>query len=121
VDAYWQAVGRNPLLFGGWFALARLERQQGATDRVESLRGFLLENVPHSTPWRWHQLLLASDSGDDERFGESFNFVLARLPQYRQEAVELALGFWGGWTRPWPARTPATSGMYSLNAWPAGM
>lgn len=105
-DAYWQAVGRNPLLFGGWFALARLERQLGATERVEALRGFLLDNVPHSTPWRWHQLLLASDSGDDGRFGESFNFVLERLPQHRQEAVELALAFWGGWTQMFARTNP---------------
>ena len=97
-DAYWQAVGRNPLLFGGWFALARLERQAGASQRVDALREFLQKNVPPSTPWRWHQLLLASDSGDDARFAEAFNFVLGRLPQYRQEAVELALGFWGGWS-----------------------
>lgn len=97
-DAYWQAVGRNPLLFGGWFALARLERQAGPSQRVDALREFLQKNVPPSTPWRWHQLLLASDSGDDARFADTFNFVLGRLPQYRQEAVELALAFWGGWS-----------------------
>jgi hypothetical protein len=97
MDSYWQAVGRNPLLFGGWFALARLELRQGETPRAEALREFLLDNVPPSTAWRWHQLLLASDSDDDARFGETFNFVLERLPRHRQEAVELALNFWGDW------------------------
>jgi len=110
IDCYWQAVGRNPLLFGGWFALARLEMRQGEAPRADALREFLLENVPPSTAWRWHQLLLASDSGDDVRFGETFNFVLERLPRYRQEAVELALNFWGDW----PAILARTT---SANKW----
>jgi hypothetical protein len=96
-DAYWQAVGRNPLLFGGWFALARLERQSGDGQRADALHDFLLASVPPSRSWGWYHLLLASDRRDDARFEQSFNFVLASLPQHRQEAVELALGFWGGW------------------------
>jgi hypothetical protein len=97
VDAYWQAVGRNPLLFGGWFALARLERQLGDVQRADALHDFLLASVPPSRSWGWQHLLLASDRRDDARFEQSFNFVLANLPKHRQEAVELALGFWGGW------------------------
>lgn len=116
VGAYWEAVGRNPLLFGGWFALARLERQMGATPRVDSLREFLLSHVPSSTTWRWHQLLLAGDSRDEARFTESFNFVLERLPQYRQEAVELALGFWGGWPAAFGRTDPANRWTLLLEA-----
>lgn len=97
VSAYWQAVGRNPLLFGGWFALARLERQSGEVTRAEKLHDFLLTNVPSSTAWSWPQLLLAADRGDEARFRETYNFVLANLPRHRQEAVEVALGFWSGW------------------------
>jgi hypothetical protein len=97
VDAYWQALGRNPLLFGGWFAVARLERQLDANSRSEALYDFLLRQVPPSTPWRWHQFLLAADRKDDAEFAEAFNFVLAKLPQHRQEAMEVALGFWDGW------------------------
>lgn len=95
--AYWQAVDRNPLLFGGWFALARLERQLGDARRADALHDFLLANVPPSTAWGWHHLLLAADRRDEAHFEQGFNFVLANLPKYRQEAVELALGFWGGW------------------------
>ncbi len=96
-DAYWQAVGRNPLLFGGWFALARLERQMGDARQADALHDFLLATVPPSRSWGWHHLLLAADRRDEARFRQGFNFVLESLPQYRQEAVELALGFWGGW------------------------
>ncbi len=97
VDAYWRGVGRNPLLLGGWFALARLERQLDAGPRADALHDFLLSRVPVSTPWRWHQLLLAADRRDEAGFERAFNFVLGRLPGYRQEAVEMALVFWGGW------------------------
>jgi len=97
-DAYWQAVGRNPLLFGGWFALARLERQRGAARQADALHDFLLAGVPPSTSWGWHHLLLAADRRDEARFRQGFNFVLGNMPRYRQEAVELALGFWGGWS-----------------------
>lgn len=98
IASYWQAVGRNPLLFGGWFALARLERQSGDVERAEKLHDFLLTHVPPSTAWSWNHLLLAADRGDEARFRESFNFVLANLPRYRQEAVEVAMGVWSGWT-----------------------
>ena len=97
-DAYWQAVGRNPLLFGGWFALARLERQRGAARQADTLHDFLLAAVPPSTSWGWQHLLLAADRRDDSRFRQGFNFVLGHMPRHRQEAVELALGFWGGWS-----------------------
>lgn len=97
VDAYWQALGRNPLLLGGWFAVARLERQLEVNARTDALHDFLLRQVPPSTPWRWHQLLLAADRKDAAEFAAAFNFVLARLPQHRQEAMEVALGFWAGW------------------------
>jgi hypothetical protein len=97
VEAYWQGVGRNPLLLGGWFALARLERQLEAGIRADALHDFLINRVPPSTPWRWHQLLLAADRKDDAAFAEAFNFVLNRLPEHRQEALQLALGFWSGW------------------------
>lgn len=97
VDAYWRGVGRNPLLLGGWFALARLERQLHAGPRADALHDFLLSRAPVSTPWRWQQLLLAADRKNEARFEHAFNFVLRRLPGYRQEAVEMALGFWGGW------------------------
>ena len=98
VDAYWRGVGRNPLLLGGWFALARLERQAGPGPRVDALHDFLLAHAPFSTPWRWNQLLLAAGRKDEARFAQAFNFVLQRLPGYRQEAVEMALGFWGEWS-----------------------
>jgi len=97
VAAYWQAVGRNPLLLGGWFALARLERQLDAGPRADALYNLLLTQVPPATPWRWHQLLLAADRKDEAAFAPAFNFVLSRLPQHRQEALELAFGLWGGW------------------------
>lgn len=96
VDAYWQGVGRNPLLLDGWFALARLERQRDAGS-ADALRDFLLARAPVSTPWRWQQLLLAADGKDEARFARAFNFALRRLGGYRQEAVEVALGFWGEW------------------------
>ncbi|MGE4442824.1 MAG: hypothetical protein AB7D27_15255 [Desulfomicrobium sp.] len=95
VDAYWRGVGRNPLLFEGWFALARLERQRGR-DGAGALHDFLLR-APLSTAWRWQQLLLAVDRQDGARFAQTFNDVLCRLAGHRQEAVEVALGFWGGW------------------------
>lgn len=97
VESYWQGVGRNPLLLGGWFALARLERQLDTGPRADALHDFLIKRVPPSTPWRWHQLLLAADRKDDAAFAEAFNFVLNRLPEHRQEALQLALGFWSGW------------------------
>lgn len=97
-DAYRQAVGRNPLLFGAWFALARLERQRGDIRQADALDDFLLASVPPSTSWEWRRLLLATDRRDEVRFRQSFNFVLGSMPQYHQEAVELALGFWGGWS-----------------------
>ncbi len=95
VDGYWRGVGRNPLLFEGWFALARLERQRGR-DGADALHEFLLR-VPLATSWRWQQLLLAVDGQDQAWFAQAFNDVLRRLVGYRQEAVEIALGFWGGW------------------------
>ena len=98
VDAYWRGVGRNPLLLGGWFALARLERQLDQGPRSDALHDFLLTHAPVSTPWRWNQLLLAADRKDEARFAQAFNFVLNRQPGYRQEAVEMALGFWGEWS-----------------------
>lgn len=96
-EAYWQAVGRNPLLFGGWFALARLERQLGDSARSDTLHDVLLARIPASTSWGWHHMLLAAERGDQERLTQSFNFVLEHLPGHRQEAVEVALAFWGGW------------------------
>lgn len=97
VDAYWRGVGRNPLLLGGWFALARLERQLDPGPRADAMHDFLLAHSPVSTTWRWQQLLLAADRKDEARFAQAFNFVLQRLPGYRQEAVEMALVFWGEW------------------------
>lgn len=96
VEAYWRGVGRNPLLLDGWFALARLERQREAPS-ADALRDFLIAHVPVSTTWRWQQLLLAAESRDEARFAQAFNYVLHRLAEYRQEAVEVALGFWGEW------------------------
>ncbi len=97
VEAYWQGVGRNPLLLGGWFALARLQRQLDEGSQVGSLHDFLLAHVPPSTSWRWHQLMLAADKKDEAAFAEAFNYVLERLPGHRPEAVMVALDFWGGW------------------------
>jgi hypothetical protein len=97
VEAYWQGVARNPLLLGAWFALARLLPQLDEEAKVKSLHDVLLAHVPPSTPWRWHQLMLAADKKDEATFTEGFNHVLSRLPRHRQEAVILALDFWGGW------------------------
>jgi len=97
VEAYWQGVARNPLLLGAWFALARLLPQLDEGAKVKSLHDVLLAHVPSSTPWRWHQLMLAADKKDETTFAEGFNYVLSRLPRHRQEAVILALDFWGGW------------------------
>ena len=97
VEAYWQGVARNPLLLGAWFALARLLPQLDEGAKVKSLHDVLLAHVPSSTPWRWHQLMLAADIKDEAKFAEGFNYVLSRLPRHRQEAVMLALDFWGGW------------------------
>jgi len=96
VEAYWQGIARNPLLFDGWFALARLERQR-ETGSADALHDFLIAHVPVSTTWRWQQLLLAAERRDEPRFAQAFNYVLHRLAEYRQEAVEVALGFWGEW------------------------
>jgi hypothetical protein len=96
VEAYWRGVGRNPLLLDGWFALARLERQREAPS-ADALRDFLIAHAPVSTTWRWQQLLLAAERRDEARFAQAFNDVLHRLAEYRQEAVEVALGFWGEW------------------------
>ena len=108
-DAYLQAVARNPLLFGCWFALAQLENRQGPSRRADALCALLLENVPPATPWRWRQLLLAAECADEGRFRETFNFVLQYLPQHRQEAVEMALGFWGDWSATFARTDPANT------------
>lgn len=92
--AYWGAVGRNPLLLGAWFALARLEPD---AHRAEGLRRFLLAHLPRSAAWAWQRCLLAADGGDEAGFAQAFNAVLHRLPGHRREAVEVGLGFWGGW------------------------
>lgn len=97
VDAYWRGAGRNPLLLDAWFALARLERRLDAGPRSDALRDFLLAHVPVSTSWGWQRFLLASEGRGEARLAQSFNFVLRRLAAYRQEAVEVALGVWGGW------------------------
>lgn len=97
VEAYWQGVARNPLLLGAWFALARLLPRLDEEAKAESLHDVLLAHVPSSTPWRWHQLMLAADIKDEAKFAEGFNYVLSQLPRHRQEAVMLALDFWGGW------------------------
>jgi len=96
VEAYWRGVGRNPLLLDGWFALARLEGQREG-ESAEALQDFLIAHAPVSTTWRWQQLLLAAARRDEARFAQAFNDVLSRLAEYRQEAVQVALGFWGEW------------------------
>lgn len=95
--AYWQAVARNQLLIGAWFALARLESQHAEQTRASELHNFLLKHVPASTPWAWHHMLLAATQGDRTQFSASFNYVLERLPNHRQEAFEVALTIWDGW------------------------
>ncbi len=96
VEAYWRGLGRNPLLLDGWFALARLEGQREG-ESAEALQDFLIAHAPVSTTWRWQQLLLAAARRDEARFAQAFNDVLSRLAGFRQEAVEVALGFWSEW------------------------
>lgn len=109
IAAYRQAVARNPLLFGCWFALAQLQNRQDPSPQAYALGTLLLENVPPATPWRWRQLLLAAECADETRFRESFNFVLQRLSRNRQEAVEMALGYWGGWNATLARTDPANT------------
>lgn len=96
VEAYWRGVGRNPLLLDGWYALARLEGQREG-ESSDAMHDFLIAHAPVSATWRWQQLLLAATRRDEAGFAQAFNDVLYRLPEYRQEAVEVALGFWAEW------------------------
>lgn len=97
MEAYWRGVGRNPLLLDGWFALARLEGQREG-ESADALHDFLIAHTPVSTTWRWQQLLLAAARRDEARFAQAFNDVLSRLAEFRQEAVQVALGFWTEWS-----------------------
>ncbi|HOI95990.1 MAG TPA: hypothetical protein PK250_14890 [Syntrophobacter fumaroxidans] len=92
-----KAVVHDPLLIEAWFALAKVHAVQGRKEETQKLCDLLLPSISHVSTWKWQEFLLAFDLGDEKRFAETLNFILARLAHRRNEAFLLAHTFWRDW------------------------
>ncbi len=92
---YRQAIMRKPLMIDAWMNLAKVELAGGHDDEALRILNAISPSIAHISTWKWQELLLARDLGEEALFAAAFNFILKRLPLRRTEACFLAKGFWG--------------------------
>lgn len=92
---YRRAIEREPTFIPAWLALAKVELMDGHRQEAGQIMGDLNVLVARVSTWKWQELLLANDLGDDAVFAECLNFIFERLPYRIPEAYYLAVNYWG--------------------------
>lgn len=92
------AIASQPSMVDAWMALARVETGMGHAGKARRIAGIIAPSLASISSWKWEELVLAFDLGEETYFETCFNFILTYLPHRAQEASLLGRRFWGGWS-----------------------
>ncbi len=96
ISHYRKALAGQPLFMDAWMALAQAELIMGRREEARRILSLATAPLAQVSYWKWKELLLAFDLGEEENFERCFNFILGRTPWRAPDACELAARFWGG-------------------------
>ena len=89
-----RALTLNPLYIPAWITLSELELSLGKRSDAGKILTYIDGLMVDVSFWRWRKTMLAYQLGEREMLARDLDYVVAELPQHRQQALDLAASLW---------------------------